>query len=189
MSARCAPKRAPRSARSATRSRTRRAEPDLTLDEVPDVGQTVYLATFGADAIVRGASGDRVDVEVRGKRLRVALRDLRSRRPSDAKRPAESAPRSSRAGVASLSRDSSAATRELVVIGSTVDEAIARAEKFLDDALLADEKRLRIVHGHGTGRLREALTKFFRSHPLVASVSLAGDNEGGGGATIVELKD
>ncbi len=154
------------------------------------MGQTVYLATFGADGIVRGASGDRVDVEVRGKRLRVALRDLRSRRPSDAKRPAESAPRSSRArGSASLSRDSSAATRELVVIGSTVDEAIARAEKFLDDALLADEKRLRIVHGHGTGRLREGLTKFFRSHPLVASVSLAGDNEGGAGATIVELKD
>ena len=75
------------------------------------------------------------------------------------------------------------------MIGSTVDEAIARAEKFLDDALLADEQRLRVVHGHGTGRLREGLTKFFRAHPLVASVSLAGDNEGGDGATIVELKD
>jgi DNA mismatch repair protein MutS2 len=165
------------------------AEPDLTLDETPDVGQTVYLARFDAEGIVRGATGDRVDVEVRGKRMRVALRDLRSRRPSDAKRPADSAPRSSRAAVASLSRDSSAATRELVVIGSTVDEAIARAEKFLDDALLADEKRLRVVHGHGTGRLRDGLTKFFRSHPLVASVSLADDKEGGGGATIVELKD
>jgi DNA mismatch repair protein MutS2 len=81
------------------------------------------------------------------------------------------------------------ANRELVVIGSTVDQAIDRAEKFLDDALLSDERRLRIVHGHGTGRLREALTKFLRQHPLVLSTSPAPENEGGGGATIVELKE
>jgi len=130
-----------------------------------------------------------VDVEVRGKRMRVALRDLRSRRPNDARRSADSTSRPRAAAIASPSRDSSAATRELVVIGSTVDEAIARAEKFLDDALLADERRLRIVHGHGTGRLREGLTKFFRAHPLVASVAQADDKEGGAGATIVELKD
>jgi DNA mismatch repair protein MutS2 len=78
---------------------------------------------------------------------------------------------------------------ELMVIGSTVDEAIDRAEKFLDDALLSDARRLRVIHGHGTGRLREALTKFFREHPLVAAVTRAPDNEGGAGATIVELKD
>ena len=76
-----------------------------------------------------------------------------------------------------------------MVIGETVDAALARAEKFLDDALLADEHRLRIVHGHGTGRLRNSLRQFFREHPLVANVSPAADNEGGGGATIVELKD
>jgi DNA mismatch repair protein MutS2 len=45
------------------------------------------------------------------------------------------------------------------------------------------------VHGHGTGRLRDGLTKFLRQHPLVANVSLAPDSEGGPGATIVELKD
>jgi DNA mismatch repair protein MutS2 len=90
--------------------------------------------------------------------------------------------------VGTIARESGP-TRDLVLIGATVDEAIARAEKFLDDALLADERRLRFVHGHGTGRLRDGLTKFLRQHPLVASVSLAADNEGGPGATIVELKD
>jgi DNA mismatch repair protein MutS2 len=160
------------------------------LETAPDVGQTVFVATFGTEGVVRAASGDRVDVEVRGKRMRVALRDLRSRRPADAGRAADSTSRGPRArALASPARESSAATRELVVIGSTVDEAIARAEKFLDDALLADERRLRIVHGHGTGRLREGLTKFFRAHPLVASVAQADDKEGGAGATIVELKD
>ena len=54
------------------------------------------------------------------------------------------------------------------LIGATVDDAIARAEKFLDDALLADERRLRVVHGHGTGRLREAIRRHLRDHPLVA---------------------
>ena len=81
------------------------------------------------------------------------------------------------------------AARELVVIGATVDDAIARAEQFLDEALLADERRLRIVHGHGTGRLREAIRRHLRDHPLVASVTRAPDNEGGDGATIVELKE
>jgi DNA mismatch repair protein MutS2 len=76
-----------------------------------------------------------------------------------------------------------------MLIGETVDAALDRAEKFLDDALLSDAKRVRVVHGHGTGRLREALSKFFREHPLVASVSRAPENEGGAGATIVELKD
>jgi DNA mismatch repair protein MutS2 len=89
-------------------------------------------------------------------------------------------------GTASLTP---AAVRELVVIGQTVDEAVGRAEKFLDDALLSDERRLRIVHGHGTGRLRDGLRAFFREHPLVASVAPAADNEGGQAATIVELKD
>ena len=70
-----------------------------------------------------------------------------------------------------------------------MDDAIARAEKFLDSALLADERRLRVVHGHGTGRLRDALRTYFREHALVSSVSPAPDNEGGQGATIVELKD
>jgi DNA mismatch repair protein MutS2 len=160
---------------------------EARLDEPPAIGQKVFLASFGTEGIVRGVSGDRIDVEVRGKRMRVALSDLRSRGEAGAERPSDRAPR--RASVSAPSRSSSVATRELVVIGSTVDEAIARAEKFLDDALLADEKRLRVVHGHGTGRLREGLTKFFRAHPLVASVTLADDKEGGGGATIVELKE
>jgi DNA mismatch repair protein MutS2 len=81
------------------------------------------------------------------------------------------------------------AVRELMVIGKTVDQAIDEAEKFLDAALLADSRRLRVIHGHGTGRLREALTRFFREHPLVAAVEPAPDNEGGNGATIVEMKD
>jgi len=151
----------------------------------PEVGETVFVATFGVEGIVRGVAGKDVDVEIRGKRMRVALGNLRKRAPSSG----DDRPRSRGSVNVGAAPRPAGASRELVVIGATVDEAVARAEKFLDDALLADERRLRVVHGHGTGRLREALRAYFREHPLVASVAAAPDNEGGAAATIVELKD
>src|SRR4029079_1120184 len=147
-----------------------------------------WLAAFGTEGIVRGTSGKDVDVEVRGKRMRVPLAGLKNmkgmRDVKTPQRPATLAGGSKRAGAAL-----SGPARELVLIGSTVDDALARLEKFVDDALLNDERRLRVVHGHGTGKLREAVRTFFRRHPLVAGVTKAADNEGGDGATIVELKD
>jgi DNA mismatch repair protein MutS2 len=55
--------------------------------------------------------------------------------------------------------------------------------------VLNDERRLRVVHGYGTGRLRDAVRTALKKHPLVATVSPAPDNEGGDAATIVELRD
>jgi DNA mismatch repair protein MutS2 len=162
---------------------------DMQFEELPAAGEAVFVATVGASGVVREASGKHVDVDVRGKRMRVRLADLR-RPDTHATEPVKSRPIARGGAItAAMAAADARANRELVVIGSTVDQALDRAEKFLDDALLSDERRLRIVHGHGTGRLREALTKFLRQHPLVASASPAPENEGGGGATIVELKD
>jgi DNA mismatch repair protein MutS2 len=160
---------------------------DATLDAPPAIGARVFLPVFGAEAIVRGVSGKQVEVEVRGKRMRVGLDSLR--RGGSGAVGLSSGPRPKPQAPGPGPRLENNAVREIVLIGSTVDEAIARTEKFLDDALLADERRLRVVHGHGTGRLRDALRQFFRQHPLVATVSPASDKEGGDGATIVELKD
>ena len=164
----------------------------LRFTSPPDMGQAVYVASFGADGVVRGVAGHRIDVEIRGKRMRVRLDDLRRRGPKDEgsredkrARSSNQAARPKPGGVDVTSR----AAAELVLIGATVDDAIDRAEKFLDTALLGEERRLRVVHGHGTGRLRDALRTFFRDHPLVAAVAPAPDNEGGNGATIVELKE
>jgi DNA mismatch repair protein MutS2 len=52
-----------------------------------------------------------------------------------------------------------------------------------------DIRELRIVHGHGTGQLRRAIGEYLKEHPLVSRYELAPQNQGGGGATIVELKD
>jgi len=55
--------------------------------------------------------------------------------------------------------------------------------------MTTDVHELRIVHGHGTGQLRRAISAFLKDHPLVANFNTAPQNQGGGGATIVELKD
>ncbi len=125
---------------------------------------------------------------MRGKRLRTSLSDLRARVTDSDAGGHSPRPSAGHVLVTTAPREAGA-TRDLVLVGATVDEALARAGKFLDDALLADEHRLRVVHGHGTGRLRDALTGYFREHPLVASVSVAPEREGGGAATIVELKE
>ena len=171
----------------------RSGEPDdAPLTDDPEIGATVFVSTFGTDGIVRGVAGNHVEVEIRGKRMKVALRDLRARGPrpaGDGPRSTGQGPRSASSSVRGPRTGDGGLSMELVVIGSTVDAAIDKIEKFVDDALLADTRTLRIVHGHGTGKLRDAVREFFRKHPLVAAVAAAPDNQGGGGATIVTLKD
>ncbi len=161
------------------------AEP-RALDRDPEVGDTVYVTTFAAEGVVRGVSGGRAEIEIRGKRTRVPLASLRRAAPA----PSGDAGARGRHGTTARQAPlAPAAVSELVVIGATVDEALARLEKFLDEAILADVKRLRVVHGHGTGRLRDAVRLFLKAHPLVAAVDPAPDHEGGQGATIVGLRD
>jgi DNA mismatch repair protein MutS2 len=77
---------------------------------------------------------------------------------------------------------------EINVIGHTVDDATREVEKFVDRAFLAGLPRIRVVHGSGMGILRKALRQFLQKHPHVESVAEPPQNEGGGGATVAELK-
>jgi len=77
---------------------------------------------------------------------------------------------------------------EINLIGRTVDEATQELEKYLDRAFLAGLPRVRIIHGHGAGILRRGVREFLKSHPHVATLAEAPQNEGGQGATLVELK-
>jgi DNA mismatch repair protein MutS2 len=88
----------------------------------------------------------------------------------------------------SLEQEDSSVASEINVIGRTVDEATTEVEKFVDHAFLAGLTRVRVVHGSGMGILRKALRQFLQKHPHVASVSEPPQNEGGGGATVVELR-
>jgi DNA mismatch repair protein MutS2 len=76
---------------------------------------------------------------------------------------------------------------EINLVGLTVDEALPRVDKLLDDAALSDRRELRVIHGFGAGRLRNAVAQFLDGHPHVASFRLGA--EGRGGVTVVELKE
>ena len=60
---------------------------------------------------------------------------------------------------------------------------------FLDDASGNDLHTLRIIHGYGTGQLRRSIAEFLRTHPFVSTFGPAPGNQGGGGVTVVELKE
>ncbi|MFN2577167.1 MAG: endonuclease MutS2 [Pyrinomonadaceae bacterium] len=82
----------------------------------------------------------------------------------------------------------SGAQTELKLIGKKTDEAVDLTDKFLDEAFLNGLSEVRIIHGHGTGALRKAIAALLADHPHVSRFAVAPQDQGGGGATIVELR-
>lgn len=79
-------------------------------------------------------------------------------------------------------------SQEINLLGYTVDEAIAVLDKYLDDAYIAKMPMVRIVHGKGTGALRNGITAYLRGIPYIKSFRLGELGEGDAGVTIVEFK-
>jgi DNA mismatch repair protein MutS2 len=148
------------------------------------IGDTVSVGAFGFEGSVRQIDGDVAEVDVRGKRMRVPLRDLRV-----VGRGGPAAPQGRVSVQVEVSRRDDLVPSDLNVIGCTTEEALSRAEKFLDDALMQDRRTVRFIHGHGTGQLRRAIAQFLSKHPLVAHFGPASENEGGTAITVADLKD
>jgi DNA mismatch repair protein MutS2 len=81
-----------------------------------------------------------------------------------------------------------AAASELMLIGKRVDEGLEELDRFLDEASVASLGEVRIVHGHGTGRLRRAVREFLTRHAHVREHRPGKPREGGDGATVVTLR-
>lgn len=147
------------------------------------VGARVIVGGLGLEGIITNLQGSQAEVEVRGKRMRAAVNTLQVVHVPSAK----DAPSAVKLNVDLQPREGSLS--ELNVIGCTVDEATDRVERFLDESMVTDQHTLRLVHGHGTGQLRRAIAALLKKHPLVSTYETAPPNQGGGGVTIVELKD
>ena len=147
------------------------------------LGDRVAVGPLGLEGIVQSIHDGQAEVDVRGKRMRARVDELRVLVPA-AQAPAKA---QVRVHVAMAPRD--AATSEINVIGSNSEEAVGRVERFLDEAAVNDLKNLRIIHGYGTGQLRRSIAEFLRAHPFVSTFGPAPDNQGGGGVTVVELKE
>ena len=160
--------------------------PDLPLV----VGAEVRHATLGWRGTVEKLAAGKAEVLANGKRLRLAVADL----------VVEAAPRSAAAAIppartAGARRsgggdvDRAPTPQELHLIGQRVEPALEELDAFLDQAMLSGRGEVRIVHGHGSGRLRDAVRERLRKHPAVVAARPGAPNEGGNGATVVTLRD
>jgi DNA mismatch repair protein MutS2 len=150
-------------------------------------GDSVKLKSTGRPArVVRKLDDSHFEVEVGSMKMRVARDDV----AEVLARAAESPVKAARARGVSVSLENEGANvpSEINVIGRTVDDASRDVEKFVDRAFLAGLPRVRVVHGSGMGILRKALRRLLEQHPHVASVAEPPQNEGGAGATVVELR-
>jgi DNA mismatch repair protein MutS2 len=162
-------------------------DPELGLPDEPEVpglalaiGTRVRVKSMGVTGEVTALHGDQAELAVSGKRLRVATSELvglGQRQPQGVW------------GGGAPPAQTKQVPAEVNLIGLTVEDARERVDKLLDDAALSDRHEIRLVHGFGEGKLRKAIAQMLETHPLVSSWRLGGPSEGGGGATVVELKD
>jgi DNA mismatch repair protein MutS2 len=152
-------------------------------------GDSVKLKSTGRSARVsRKMDDDHFEVEMGAMKMKIARDDiaevLSSARAGDSPLKAARA----RGISVSLENESQNARSEINVIGYNVDDATREVQKFVDRAFLAGLPRVRVVHGSGMGILRKALRQALQEHPHVESVAEPPQKEGGGGATVVELR-
>ena len=157
-------------------------------------GDQVRLKSMGKIAVVqREIEKDLFEVGLGPIKMRVKRDDIaevvksaaaQSERPD----PLAAARKQSGVHVSVASANTDEMRMEINLIGRTVDEATEELEKYLDRAFLAGLPRVRVIHGHGAGILRRGVRDFLKSHPHVAGIAEAPQNEGGQGATLVELR-
>jgi len=154
-------------------------------------GDSVKLKSTGRAArISRKLDDNHFEVEVGAMKMKIARDDIAEVLTSARAATADSPVNAARArGISvSLENEGQNAPSEINVIGYNVDDATREVQRFVDRAFLAGLPRVRVVHGSGMGILRKALRQALQQHPHVESVAEPPQNEGGGGATVVELR-
>jgi DNA mismatch repair protein MutS2 len=154
-------------------------------------GDSVKLKSTGrAATVLRKLDDSHFEVAMGAMKMKIARDDIAEVLSSA--RAADSPVQAARARGISVSlnneNESQNAPSEINVIGYNVDDATRAVEKFVDHAFLAGLPRVRVVHGSGMGILRKALRQALQQHPHVQTVAEPPQNEGGGGATVVELR-
>jgi DNA mismatch repair protein MutS2 len=164
------------------------AEPPGPVDPRP--GLKVRVLSLGREGEIASVRGDKVEVRMGRVGITVRRDDLAPAGPEEP--PVERRSMVARAAAPGRSEPGPGLTddtpTELMLIGKTVDEALPELDRFLDQAALHGTAEIRVVHGHGTGRLRASIRLFLRGHPHVENQRSGEPREGGDGATVVRVK-
>ena len=145
-------------------------------------GDSVRIASMNQDGVVAEDYGDRLLVSVGSMKMLVERSDVRRR--NRAATPARASDVTAQARLSAAGRTVTA----LDVRGKRYAEAQPLVERWIDDALLAGNSPLRLVHGKGTGMLGRGLQEYLRTHPGVKSLRYGNEEEGSTGVTMIELQ-
>ena len=159
--------------------------------------QQVFVRTLGKQGTIISAhpsKSNEVQVQIGSMKMNVNIKDLSLVKPENSvasnKNASGAGTKHGAAGVHITSKINSKASTvkpEINVIGLTVDDALPLIDKFLDDCSLAKLNTVRIVHGKGTGKLREGIHNFLKRNPHVKSYRMGTYGEGEMGVTVVEI--
>jgi DNA mismatch repair protein MutS2 len=158
------------------------------------LGDKVFLRTLGAQGVVSAISADEAEVQVGVLRVRTRLADLQRAGEAVEMQPAVQSPRrnnpvrdEARPAAHALGLTPSSPGMELDLRGQRAEDALDSLERYLDAAYLAGLPFVRIIHGKGTGRLRDVVRQALGQNPHVRSHEPGGEKEGGDGVTVAIL--
>ena len=157
--------------------------------QLPKLGERVTVSTLNAEGVITALGESDAEVQIGSLRVRARLTDL-VRKGREEERPEEKKEERKQdvegSGRAALSSTKSPGI-ELNLRGKLVEDGLEELDRYLEKAYSSGLLFVRIVHGKGTGRLREAVRNALRSSPYVASFEEPKDNEGGAGVTVARM--
>ncbi|MGD0611892.1 MAG: Smr/MutS family protein [Anaerolineales bacterium] len=157
-------------------------------------GEKVILPSLGQEGVISALSPDEAEVQVGALRVRAKLEDLQRKvdeaplaanaKPKAKNRAAQETPESSPAPALGVHASPGL---ELDLRGERAEDALVRLDRYLEQAYLAGLPFVRIIHGKGTGKLRQEVRAALKVHPHVAAFEEGRENEGGAGVTVAKI--
>lgn len=164
----------------------------ITPPERPAIGERVRIRSLGLEGTVVAQDDDEIEVQLGNLRLRAALQDIQRPGQVEPPPPASPTPRRRKLAPAPASPGPSLIAPspglELDLRGQRAEDALVALERHLEAAYLAGLPFVRIIHGKGTGRLRQAIRQALGQNPYVATWERGLEGEGGDGVTIARLR-
>jgi DNA mismatch repair protein MutS2 len=164
--------------------------PSSIVNRPLSLGERVTVSTLNAEGIVTALGESDAEVQIGSLRVRARLADLmrkgREEEITEEKKKEERPPVAEGGGRAAVSSTKSPGI-ELNLRGKLVEEGLDELERYLERAYSSGLLFVRIVHGKGTGKLREAVRSALKSSPYVVSFEEPKENEGGAGVTVAKI--
>jgi len=156
------------------------------IDWAPRVGDTVFLESLNAEGVIAELDDKEAQVQVGALRVRARFRDMRRRTRSEKRAAERGHVRRFEPAEAQLPKSESPGM-ELDIRGQRVDDALEILDRYINAAYNAGLPFGRIIHGKGTGRLRQAVRGYLSEHLLVSKVTQGQQQEGGAGVTVIHM--